>query len=286
MPSLCLTCPLHICTTLCHCVSMPCYTEAIHVHANALPLRNLAVQNHCFALRYITIQCQNTAFPCYAQALFISALPMLYSSYLGQCLSNQCLYFTMPVLTSRCSASAIRFLSLPQRNVTYPRLCSAYLRSAIAPLIPASPLLINAFHCHNVALLSRSSSYQLRYVALPCFAFSRRFTTLALVKHFPLKSTFAGIAPLAQTVIASEVEPIHDTANQLATCHDVKLDIRSCRARFRISQADTRPLHGFRPERSLAGIHFLIFRHMDDNASVVSVGLSVACLDENQVVNL
>ena len=79
----------------------------------------------------------------------------------GPFIAIQCLYFAMPVLTSRCSASAIRFLSLPQRNVTYPRLYSAYLRSALTPLIPASPLLINAFHCPCPAYQGFASAPQI-----------------------------------------------------------------------------------------------------------------------------
>ena len=130
--------------------------------------------------------------PCDSAPLRRCSLPWLFIAF-------HCLYFTMPVLTSRCSASAIRFLSLPRRILTLPRLNNSFRLHAGAP---------------------RISSLQYLLTAVPG---SR------LIQNLPLKSAFAGITPLAQTVIASEVEPIHDTADKFAPRHDVELDIRSCR---------------------------------------------------------
>ena len=242
------TIPLRLNSLLCRSYTRPCQCSATPLVCYSMPkpsapllCPNIATLRLAFAPRFFSLPAQ------------LFSMPRLCPSMPGPFIAIQCLCFAMPVLTSRYSASAIRFLSLPLRDASSPCLYSAYLRSALTPQIPASPFLITTFHCRNVALLNRNCSLQclcstlyylypsnqLRFVALPCFAFSRRFTTLAFpvdsmplhftaiasIKHFPLKSTFAGIAPLAQTVIASEVEPIHNTANQLATCHDIEFDI-------------------------------------------------------------
>ena len=112
---------------LCRSYTCPCQCSATPLVCYSMPKPSAPLLCH-------SVACLRNAF-----ASHISALPSLHiaqpnpcSAQPGPFIAIQCLYFTIPVLTSRCSASAIRFLSLPQRNVTYPRLYSAYLRSAIA----------------------------------------------------------------------------------------------------------------------------------------------------------
>lgn len=184
--------------------------------ANALPLRDPA------------IQCLSAACPCPAQALLISALPLLRSS--SQCHRWSLLF----------NAFTKHILALPMLCSSYPCQCSAMLYHSPSVLVIAMtlhhfsmPLLRYARLDLSVQCLSDTIlviAFARRFASLPlqnylCFAFSRRFTALTLIKHFPLKSAFAGIAPLAQTVIASEVEPVHDTADKFAPRHNVELDI-------------------------------------------------------------
>ena len=146
---------------LCH--SLHCY--AMPKPSAPLLCPNMATLRLALAPRFFSLPAR------------LFSIPHLCPSMPGPFIAIQCLYFTMPVLTSRCSASAIRFLSLPQRNVTYPRLYSAYLRSALAllitalaPLIPASPLLVNAISIPNKAITNlygtlQSNALTIRFIA-------------------------------------------------------------------------------------------------------------------------
>jgi len=121
------TMPLRLNALLCRSYTCPCQCSATPLVCYSMPKPSAPLLCH-------SVACLRNAF-----ASHISALPSLHiaqpnpcSAQPGPFIAIQCPYFAMPVLTSRYSASAIRFLSLPQRNVTYPRLYSAYLRSAIA----------------------------------------------------------------------------------------------------------------------------------------------------------
>ena len=138
-----------------------------------------------------------------------NALPLQSLTFLCFALASHYSAKTMyrPAIALLISAIAQRFHPLP--SLRYARLDLSVQRLSDTILVIA---------------------FARRFVSLPlqnylCFAFSRRFTALTLIQHFPLKSALARIAPLAQTVIASEVEPIHDTANKFAPRHNVELDI-------------------------------------------------------------
>ena len=162
--------PLRLNALLCQCVSAPLHPIAlpkpyctILLIANALPLHDPA------------IQCRRPAVLCLAHALLVISphcprIPLLCQNHAplshgntlpGPFIAIQCPYFAMPVLTSRCSASAIRFLSLPQRNVTYPRLCLAYLHSAFALLIYA--IAVRRCSSLNIALAPLISALLRRF---------------------------------------------------------------------------------------------------------------------------
>ena len=126
--------------------------NAMPKHLETPPMRIRA--NHC---RCRATQCPSTASQCLAipmlchstASLLNTVAPLSHGNTLpGPFIAIQCLYFAMPVLTSRYSASAIRFLSLPQRNVTYPRQRWSLLYTAHALKLTAV-----AFHRYSMPLL-------------------------------------------------------------------------------------------------------------------------------------
>ena len=103
---------------------MPCYAEAIHVRANALPL-------HCPALLVIAL------------APFFFSMPLLYYARLD--LSVQCLSDTILVIATTKRYLSTPLLSLSSQCLRFSHQC--HRRSlpfnALASLIPASPLQIS-----------------------------------------------------------------------------------------------------------------------------------------------
>ena len=185
---------------------MPCYAEAIHVRANALPL-------HWFA-----IQCRNITYLRFAQAPLISALPLLRSSsqclrfaYLrialisphcpripllcqnhaplshgntlpGPFIAIQCPYFAMPVLTSRCSASATRHLAFALLILAVPLLCFS-----MPSRYPTKPLPDISNQYLNKSLHRLCNSLPCLYCSIPQHQSSTSHSKapLPLFRHWP-----------------------------------------------------------------------------------------------------
>ena len=102
------TMPLRLNALLCRGYTCPCQCSATPLVCYSMPKRCISLHSPRF-----TLLSQNHA-------------PLSHGNTLpGPFIAIRCLYFTMPVLTSRCSASAIRFLSLPLRDASSPCPCTA-----------------------------------------------------------------------------------------------------------------------------------------------------------------
>jgi len=148
-PSKSLLCRSYTCPCQCSATPLVCYSMPKHsiplLCPNMATLR-LALASHCSA-----------------RTLHRYSMPLLRYARLD--LSVQCLSDTILII-----ATTKRYLSTPLLSLSSQCLrssCPCHRRSlpfsALAPLIPASPLLVITFHRRNAALLSRSSSNQLRY---------------------------------------------------------------------------------------------------------------------------
>ena len=146
-----------------------CYAKTSRSTANTYPSKSLPLPSHSMPKRIFSMSDR---------------------SYL--CHNDTCLNSTMPMrlnaLLCQCSAT--------------PKLRPSLLRLALAPFFFAMPSLVPAIQClcqgvHHSSMPSPFLSMPMLRVSFLCHAFSRRFTALTLIKHFPLKRALAGITPLA-----------------------------------------------------------------------------------------
>ena len=160
-----LLCRSYTCPCQCSATPLVCYSMPKHYVPSLCPSSaylRLALAPFFFSmpLLCISLHCPHIPLLCQNHA------PLSHGNTLpGPFIAIQCPYFAMPVLTSRCSASAIRFLSLPQRNVAYPRLCLAYLHSAFALLIYA--IAVRCCSSLNIALAPLIPASPSRYPTKP-----------------------------------------------------------------------------------------------------------------------
>ena len=123
----------------------------------------------------------------YAGALLSRTVPLRRKSMLCQNISKhrQCVSEQTIAVAEPLNAQALRLNALLYQCSATPQ-----PRYSVPLRHSSNPQLIIANHCHDNASLCLCPSHQLRFVALPCFAFSRRFTTLACrVNSMPLHFT-------------------------------------------------------------------------------------------------
>lgn len=194
------TMPLRLNALLCRSYTCPCQCSATPLLYYSVPLLRHSLHYYSMPKHSIPLLCPSSAYlrlalaprffslpslcisPHYPRSTLLSQnhAPLSHGNTLpGPFIAIQCLYFTMPVLTSRCSASATRHLASTQLIFTVPSPCRTLpsleraiqcpcfeahchgcstLFDALAPLIPASPLLVNAFALLYLATASQFNS--------------------------------------------------------------------------------------------------------------------------------